>query len=295
MKKLIIVLVLLTTLTTASQAQVTGFKSVYYKNQYLANPAMAGLDKGLNVNIGYQRLLTSIPGGPKLQNLTADYALGTNSGIGINVNSDKAGLISHTRAMGTFAYHLPLSADGNRLNFGVSLGFSSSNINNEDIIGDAGDTEAQDLNNRQTYVDGDFGVSYTSDRLTVQGSMPNLKSVFTKEEQENLSMDRATYFAAIAYKIPFRAYSSGSVEPKVAYRGMEGFDSIVDLGVNLEMTTYNFNLMALYHTDKSMTVGGGFRLLDTQLLLAYTTNGGQTGRFVNNSFEFGVKLQLFNK
>ena len=295
MKRIILQLTLVIAFATITQAQVTGFKSVYYKNQYLANPAMAGLEQGLNVNIGYQRQLTSVPGGPRLQNLTADYAIGNNAGVGVNVNSDKAGLINHTRAMGTFAYHLPLSADGTKLNFGVSLGVSGVNINNEAIIGDQGDTEAQDLNNRRMYVDGDFGASYTSNRLTVQGSLPNLKSVFTKEEQQNLSYDRATYFAAVGYKIPFKSYSNGSIEPKVAYRGVKGYDSIVDLGVNLEMTSYHFNLMALYHTNESMTVGGGVKLLDTQLLFAYTTNGGQMGSFVNNSFEFGVQLHLFKK
>lgn len=295
MRKIITLLAILAGFGTGANAQVTGFKSVYFKNQYLANPAMAGIEKGLNLNIGYQRQLTSIPGGPRLQTLTADYAIGNNAGVGLNVNSDKAGLINHTRAMGTFAYHLPLSAEGSKLNFGISLGVSGVNINNQAIIGDQGDTEAQDLNNRRMYVDGDFGASYTSNSWTVQGSLPNLKSVFTKEEQQNLSYDRATYFAAIGYKIPFKSYSNGHVEPKLAYRGMKGYDSIVDLGVNLDLTSYNFNLMALYHTNKSMTVGGGFKLLDTNLLFAYTTNGGQMGSFVNNSFEFGVKLNLFNK
>ena len=38
-----------------ANAQLTGFHSAYFTNEYLNNPAMAGMEKGLDLNLGYQQ------------------------------------------------------------------------------------------------------------------------------------------------------------------------------------------------------------------------------------------------
>ena len=149
------------------QAQLSGMQTMYYQNQYLANPAMAGMEQGLNINLGYQQQWASVPGSPRIQNFTADYNPGNNVGLGLNVNSDNAGLINRTRVMGTYAYHLPLSDKDNRLNFGLSLGINDTYIDYTKVNGDQGDVSVQDFNQRSVYVDGDFGISYTSQKFTV--------------------------------------------------------------------------------------------------------------------------------
>lgn len=277
-------------------AQLTGFHSQYFQNEYLVNPAMAGMEKGLNLNLGYQTQWTSIPGGPKLQNLTADYNSGNRVGLGVSINSDQAGLISRTRAMLTYAYHLPLSGDDNKLNFGLSLGINDTYIDYSKIVGDAGDQEVQGYNDRQVYIDGDFGISYTSKRFTIQGTLPNLKSIFFPIEGENLDVDRSTFFSAVSYKMPFNSeYNSLTIEPKVAFRGVKGFDNIVDAGINLDMTSYHFNLSGIYHSNQTVTFGAGLDLQTTQLLFAYTNNTGPLKSYANNTFEFGLRLKLFNR
>jgi type IX secretion system PorP/SprF family membrane protein len=293
--------IILTTLVVTlnikpANAQLTGFHSQYFQNEYLANPAMAGMEKGLNLNLGYQQQWTTVPGGPKLQNLTADYNSGNRVGLGINVNSDQAGLISRTRAMLSYAYHLPLSGNDNKLNFGLSLGINDTYIDYNKIVGDAGDVEAQSFNNRSVYIDGDVGISYTSSNLTLQGTLPNLKSVFFPAQGENLDVDRSTFFSAVSYKMIFdNQYNSFTVEPKVAFRGVKGFDNIVDAGVNLAMANYHFNLSGIYHTNQTVTFGAGLDLQTTVLLFAYTNNTGALRSYANNTFEFGLRLKLFNK
>lgn len=278
--------------TLQASAQLTGFHSTYFQNEYLANPAMAGMDKGLNIDLGYQQQWTTVPGGPKLQNLTADYNSGNRVGLGVNVNSDQAGLISRTRAMLTYAYHLPVSQN-DKLNFGLSLGINDTYIDYNKIVGDAGDAEATAFNQRSVYVDGDFGISYTSRALTIQGALPNLKSIFFPNADENLDVDRSTFFTAASYKIPFdNPYNNFTLEPKVAYRGVKGFDNVFDGGVNLVMTNYNFSLSSIYHTNQTISFGFGLNLQAMDLLLAYTNNTGPLRAYANNTFEFGVKLKL---
>jgi type IX secretion system PorP/SprF family membrane protein len=277
-----------------AKAQLTGFNSMYFENEYLANPAMAGLQKGLNIDLGYQQQWTNVPGAPKLQNVTADYNSGNNVGLGINVNADQAGLISRTRAIATYAYHLPLNGNNSKLNFGLSLGINDTYIDYNKIVGDAGDVQAANFNNQGVYLDGDFGISYTTNKLTVQGAVPNLKSVFFPKDGEDLDVDRSTFFTAASYKfIPNNEYNNITIEPKVAFRGIKGFDNILDAGVNLDMTKYDFNVSTIYHTNKTITFGVGLNLLETDLLFAYTNNTGPLSAYANNTFEFGVKLKLF--
>jgi type IX secretion system PorP/SprF family membrane protein len=142
-KRLAALFLLLATMaaTKTVLAQVNNFQSGYFTNQYLTNPAMAGLVKGLQFNLALRQQFTTVPGSPKMQNLTADYAAGDNVGIGLNINNDKTGLISRTRVMGTYAYHLPVS-ESSRLNFGLSLGVNDTYLDNNSIVGDGGDVSA---------------------------------------------------------------------------------------------------------------------------------------------------------
>ncbi|WP_235524284.1 PorP/SprF family type IX secretion system membrane protein, partial [Pedobacter sp. Hv1] len=99
------VLLLLGLGTTAS-AQLNPLGSQYYNNQYLINPAFAGMGQGLKLNAAYRKLWSGIPGSPLTQNITADYGFGK-VGVGLNVNNESAGLLRQTRAVASYAYHLP--------------------------------------------------------------------------------------------------------------------------------------------------------------------------------------------
>ncbi len=79
----------------------------------------------------------------------------------------------------------------------------------------------------------------------------------------------------------------------MAFRGIKGFDNILDAGVNLDATNYNFNVSGIYHSNKSITFGIGLNLATTDLLFAYTSNTGALSAYANNTFEFGVKFKLF--
>jgi len=295
--KILCVFALFTVCTQKANAQLSGMQTMYYQNQYLANPAMAGLEQGLNLNLGYQQQWTSVPGGPKLQNFTADYNSGNRVGLGLNVNSDVAGLINRTRVMGTYAYHLPLNDKDDKLSFGLSLGINNTYIDYTKVNGDQGDASVQNYNQRNVYVDGDFGISYTSEKLNVQAAIPNLKSVFFNDDaNSNLEVDRATFFSAVSYKAHLdNGISNITLEPKVAFRGVKGFDNILDAGAMLTMNDYKLNFSGMYHTNKSFTVAFGVGLENMSLVGAYTNNTGPLSVYANNTFEFGIKLKMFNK
>ncbi|MXV17053.1 PorP/SprF family type IX secretion system membrane protein [Hufsiella ginkgonis] len=274
-------------------AQLNPFGSAYFQNQYQLNPAMAGTVSGFTVNGGYRQQWSSIPGTPKTQSLTAEYgAAGKNAGFGLSLNNDKAGLQVRTRMMGTFAYHVPLS-ESNRLSFGVSLGYMDDRIENSGVRGDQGDQSIGRYNQRDKYVDGDFGIAFTGSKLSLQAAAPNLKNLLKKDNNE-LGVDRATFMAAASYKISFPSVLDGLLaEPKVCFRGVNGFDNILDAGANLNFANKRMNILGMYHSSHSATFGMGVTYSKLSFLGIYTTETAALRTYANGTFEIGVRLAGF--
>ena len=275
----------------SSKAQLNPLSSQYYTNQYLINPAFAGAGQGLKVNGAYRKLWSNVPGSPLTQNLTADYGFGR-VGLGLTVNNESAGLQRQTRVVGSYAYHLPLSGDNQQLHFGVSLGFMSQRLENADIYGNPSDPMVGQYNDRKTYLDGDFGVSYTSDHLNIQASIPNLKSVLKKDVIK--LADVATFYTAVSYRINLSEGAEGvDAEPKVAYRGVKGFDNIWDAGAQIGIADRQAFLLGMYHSTKNATFGLGMDYKRQYLISAtYTTQTSALSNYTNGSFELNLRLNL---
>ena len=274
-----------------AKAQLNPMGALYFQNQYLNNPAMAGLESGFNLNLGYRQQWSRIPGSPVMQAFTADCGLNKKVGLGLNFYNDQAGLFKRTRTLASYAYHLPLNEESRKLSFGISLGFMNERISYEDIHGDAGDLDVIQYNQRDTYIDADFGMAYTSNNLIIQAALPNMKSYFNRDIATS-SVDRATFFSAISYKMQLGTKQGISIEPKVAYRGVDGFDNILDVGANLSYAKNQVNFFGMYHSSKSATLGLGLNYHSIGFTAMYTTSTSGLSDYVSESFEIGLKLQL---
>lgn len=276
---------------TSANAQLNPLSAQYYTNQYLINPAFAGINEGLKLNGAYRKLWNNVPGSPLTQNLTADYGF-NKVGIGLTVNNESAGLQRQTRLVGSYAYHLQMSENNHRLSFGISLGFMSQRLEIADIYGNPNDPMAGQYNNRKTYLDGDFGVAYTSGKLNIQAAIPNLKSVLKKDLIK--LADVATFYTAASYNI---AISEGSenidMEPKIAYRGVKGFDNIWDAGALVSIANKQAFLLAMYHSTENATFGLGMDFRKKYLISGtYTTQTSELSSYTNGSFELNLRLNL---
>ena len=276
----------------SSYAQLNPLGAVYYQNQYLANPAMAGTDTSLNVSLSYRMQWSGIKGAPVNQSFTSDWGIGNRVGIGLMVYNDKAGLLQRTRAMATYAYHLPL-AESQKLHFGISMGIMTQRVQYEDVIGDPNDAGLEQFNNRETFFDGDFGMAYTSGKLNVQAALPNMKVILNKDENDN-TVNRSAFFSAISYKMPLEGFVGGmAVEPKIAYRGVKGFDNMIDVGANLSFSQDKLNLMSIWHSSENMTYGLGInhnRLFSFTGM--YSSNIGELKGFANGNFEMAIRVRV---
>lgn len=91
-----------------------------YDNQFINNPAATGIWERLDLSTFYSKTFTNVENAPTIIFGTAQYAVpNQNAAFGLNVFSEKAGLLRNTGVNGTFAYKL--RAIANRKDF-LSLG-----------------------------------------------------------------------------------------------------------------------------------------------------------------------------
>lgn len=274
-----------------AQALLDPPASQYFQNQYLANPAMAGLDSTWRLNAAYRKPWTGIEGAPVTQYASVDGAFGRREGLGLNVFHDKAGLLSRTRAALSYAYSIPLSETGQQLRLGFSLAMDIQRVDNKDVDGDITDPSIGAFNNRRNYFEGELGAAYLDEHVTLQASAPNLRTLFGSADK-GFNGGTLLFFAA-SYKFTPQG-AVNAIEPKFCYRVVQGYDHLVDGGINISFMNSLFNVLALYHSSKSFTAGIGLRLQAIGGIQAmYTTQTGGLGSFVNGGYEVGATINLF--
>lgn len=277
-----------------AHAQLNPMGSAYYQNQFLANPAMAGIESGLTLNGAFKMQWVGIEGAPKIQYLTCDYGLRNNKvGIGALLYSETAGAINRVRTTISYAYHLPVNNGDNFIDFGLSAGIMSESVNIAKVKGDLTDDVLNSFNDRQLYLDGDFGVAYRTSKLTLQGTLPNLKRFFKRDILRNV-VDRSIYFIAAGYKFTLENVVN-NIEPKVVYRGVQNYDGIFDAGVNFQLLDNKLMFSGIYHSTNSFTGGFGANYKSQfSLLFQYTTNTSAMKNYSNGEFEIGLKYRIIN-
>ena len=285
--KNILIMILLLAISPSLRAQLNPLGSQYFQNRYLANPAMAGIAEGARLNVGYRSQWNSIPGAPRNTSVTGDVRM-NKVGLGINFYKDQAGLLDRSKLVASYAYHLPLNDEEKQIHFGLSLGLQRERLNTEAIVGSGNDQTAMNFNDRETIFDGDFGFAYTSSKLSVEGSLSNLKKQIKGEDQN--TADYSTFYTAISYQFIIKDFK---LSPKVAYRGVRNYDDLVDIGAELSTSNEQLNLTTLYHSNKSYTLGLGYKhKKQWQLLALYTTTTRALQSYSNGSFELGLQLNL---
>jgi hypothetical protein len=104
--------------------------------------------------------------------------------------------------------------------------------------------------------------------------------------------DRSTFFSAISYKIKTGVTSGLEIEPKAVYRGVNGFNDILDLGANLSYGGNKLNVFGMYHSTKSATVGIGMNYQNLGFGGIYTTSTSALSGYTNGNFELSLRANL---
>lgn len=271
-------------------AQLNPLATSYFQNQYLNNPALAGIDRDVQVNLSYRKQWSSIPGAPATQIMTGTYGFTDRAGLGLSVIAEQAGLQKWTNVSGSYAYHLPLDIESRQLHFGVSLGFANERLNENAIEADPNDIDIVRYNQRRTYLDGTFGVAYTSKGLSLQASVPNLKSFFNTDD--NNQVDRAVFFSSASYRFNIEVDEQLSFEPKVCFRGVKGYKNIFDAGANIGLLSDQIQFFGMYHSTQSASYGLNFRYRTVAIGGMFTSQTSALSKYTDGSFEVTMRLNL---
>lgn len=264
----------------------------YYQNRYLANPAMAGADSGLSVNIGYRKQWKEVTDAPVTFALTGDYRLGKSMGIGLNVFNDQAGVLKQNRVGLTYAYHLRLSEDeAEYLHVGVTGAIDNRRI--EKRKNAPQDPYVDEFNKKGSEFQADLGIAYTNDKLTLQASLPNLTRTF-KNSDEVEPRSTPGFFLSASYKFGTKLPQINSIEPLVAFRGVKGYKAVADVGAKVNFYRNTVNMFALYHTNNAVSAGVGFQFKNSiEVQASYTSQTAGVKTNVDGNFGLGIKIRLF--
>ena len=262
--KLIVTTLALMSVFKVSKAQYTGIGSVHYQNQYLLNPAMAGQEAGILANLLYSKQLIDLPGAPTTKIITLTYKNADKKvGLGLNLMSDKIGIINRTRIMGTYAYHLPINLRS-KLRLGLSLGLMKERVSTANINGTANDMSLTRFNERPAFIDGDFGLSYEYSGLQAQVIIPNLRTFLNADKTKASNVvDHIVTAFALSYKFELTQITDVAFTPRVMFNKNKGFDNILDVGVNTSLKEDKFSLMLMYHSTKNISVGLGAKIFNS--------------------------------
>jgi type IX secretion system PorP/SprF family membrane protein len=230
-----------------------------------------------------------MPGSPKTLAFTADYRNSNSVGLGINFNSQQAGLLKQTNFLLSYAYHIPLSDEEEEyIHLGFSLGFSKVLLDYASLIGDAGDPTMIGYTGRVMNWNVDAGVAYSKYGFCIQLAAPNLNRSMNKKT-DNVA-DYPTFYAAMNYEMPIS--ESIKINPKIAYRGIQNYNNILDLGLQVQFKD-PFGLSAMYHSDQSFSAGATYTYeRQWQILCLYNTPSKSLKALQGGIFELGLRFRF---
>ncbi|WP_262249090.1 PorP/SprF family type IX secretion system membrane protein [Parapedobacter soli] len=281
--------VLLTCISAPTVAQLRPMGATYYFNEYLLNPAMAGTQRAVKLTAGTRTQFPRFDGFPQGQAISFDYGFTEKSGVGIQYQHDRAGLISESNGAVAYAFHLPVSTNA-VLGFGLAGKLVSHRLALNRVSGDLTDPEITAANDRRAAFDSDFGLALRTPRVSLQFVMANMVSQFATEVKQ---ADYVWMVASAGYRFN---HSWGTTEPKVVYRGVKAYRDLVDAGLKVDFssTTPNrFNVFGLYHSSQHATAGFGLTHSNSfQFFVSYSWATSAINRMTTGDMEIGLALLL---
>ena len=302
MKKIFISILIIISGYVATGQQLPQFTQ-YMINDYVFNPAIAGVESGYQVKSNIRNQWVGINDAPRTTVLSV-YGKHRNSNVGLGgvVFSDRVGHTSRNGLSLSYAYHFSLS-DAMKMSLALSGGFSQikidpSLINFEDVQ----DPLMTNGILNSTVPDATFAFNLYTKKWFIGASIPQLlnsKMGFFEEdflEVYNLDPDGSLerhYFIMAGYK--WIINQDYLVEPLLLVKSVEGVSPVVDIGMR---TIYQNKLwLGINYRHKGANSGSDIGMLlgysiGDRYIIGYSYDFGSLGEIAAGSHEFmlGIKF-----
>lgn len=299
-QRLLFILTLLGAALAEVRAQYDPSFSHYWAMQTAYNPAAAGKESKVNVDVAYNMTLTGFENNPKTMYAAADlpfFFLGTYHGVGAKFTNDKIGLFSHNTFAIQYAFKVKLL--GGMLSIGVQPALLGENFDGSKLeLEESGDPAFSTSELTGSAFDLGAGVYYSTNKWYAGFSVQHILAPTVELGEANeLEIDRTYYFMAggnIRLRNPLL-----SIQPSVLGR-TDGVAYRADVTARL---TYQHEKRKLYlgvgyspTNSVTLYLGGNFHGVSLGYSYEAYTNGVKLG---NGSHELKVgyqtDLNLFKK
>jgi type IX secretion system PorP/SprF family membrane protein len=273
MKKQLFILGMLWVICSDILAQINPSPSQYFYSKMFQNVAATSLDTGVRIDASYRSMLpNSFVGSPVNTMFSLQTSTSQHSGLGVQFQGERAGLIARNRVMGSYA--VDLSKGKTRFRLGVGLGALMSRIVSGTavpILGDANDPMIAAFNKGKTRIDGSVGLLLESNDWEIMTTVPSLGSI--QEFKDYDGIDYSVMNSMISKKFKLSGDGDTYLKPMVGHRLLQGTEDVFDIG---SMMSYRnmLNFMLLYHTNNELAMGVGIPLKN-KLMLNFTYNTGR--------------------
>ena len=206
LRHIYLVVFLLIAKNSFSQEILPVYSDYLSDNYYLLHPSMAGASSCTKVRLTARQQWFDQQDAPALQTISINGAVGERSGLGMIVMNDKNGYHSQKGAKFTYAHHLMFSRDEidlNRLSFGISAGFSQSQLDESSfgVNHPAFDPVIGNILQKAAYFNMDIGASYNYldfyAHFTVKNALASERKLYT--DKEPVDLKRAIFNAGYTF------------------------------------------------------------------------------------------------
>jgi len=161
-------------LTNKLSAQQLGLQTLYNQNNYMINPAAAGIDDCITANLNHRSQWVGVSNNPKVNMLLLDNQLLKVHGFGIDVRNLSSGLLNSFNGKVSYAYHLQLK-ENHWLSAGLSVGIIQQRFKTTDaIVSDPTDNLLTQESQSDMGFSSDVGLIYRWDKLRIGLAVPQI-------------------------------------------------------------------------------------------------------------------------
>jgi type IX secretion system PorP/SprF family membrane protein len=233
-KTFLCIIIGLSGISTAVQAQQEAMYSQYMFNMLSVNPAYAGSRDVLSVTGLYRQNWIGIDGAPVTQTITADMPLNKERvGLGLQAFNDKAGVIGSTGLFGSYAFRVKVSQRAT-----LALGLQAGAINyRADYLtvntnGGVGSDPAFSQNINKFLPNFGTGIYFSTDKFYVGVSCPQLiRGKLNEYSKSDSSRQQRHFFGMLG--LVLRLSNTIALKPSVLAKAVSGAPIAYDFNMNM--------------------------------------------------------------
>jgi type IX secretion system PorP/SprF family membrane protein len=233
MKRVAIILGILTMLSIESYGQQDPQYTQYMYNMNIVNPAYAGSRETLNIGFLYRTQWVGLDGSPETFVTSIDAPIRENMGVGLSFFADKIGPVKEQNVYVDFSYTIETSSTG-KLAFGVKAGvtFLDALLTSLDLGDDIPD-ELFDEDINDAYPNIGAGAYYYTNNFYASFSIPNMLNQIHLEKEGGVvsaAAEKMHYFFSTGYV--FDVNENLKLKPSTFIKGTTGAPVSIDIAAN---------------------------------------------------------------